>query len=668
MNREIIRGVRAGAFCVLLGLATSPLLAGGWADWPVVTPPAADRPVFSFDPYEDTRVHTFDARSVSECCDVYLGTARPGDVVVSLPEGMAPPVSPLLVRLYLTPIAEKEIVLPRFPPGFHSLRNPCHPLVLPAGAPAEGNFRSEFKIEAPRFPLRLPLALERESPLDGLLAIRYELLDGAGKVVVRGTLPSAFQGTGEDRPPVPDLLDRLDPDDLPPYLQYATERRFVLPAGFVPSADGAPRLLDLLALFGYRIEAHDEATRRALDEERPGWEEVPLVAPGVRPRHYYGDRPPVLSFQFGKVAFRSPRPLLLYSLSALALTIAGFAFVLVRARRSRTSRGRNAIWRELPGWSVLVSVLVVLLAPLVLDREPKLRFTEHRHGIEGNPMELRRCQGFVQTFFPEPVRWEIPDGAFFNLRVSPTVAFSLQGDAILTSSLPAEGAPATVLRAPTETRGTIAEREAAEASMTGPATCPVSLSPDLEAKKILAETRLASSRWSEAASMTNGTGAAQDLRRLLDAWARSDHANAPDRILRAKEDVDRVWVYARNGWYDLGPMKAGEKRRLAEAMRIATDHEKVPVSGLPASTADFDRISRSARLLLASAPPANGPGTGDKEPITEDEAKALFLAHADDALVLAVRKTTKTFLRPFIPDYQPPFDSQGEIVWTTLVP
>lgn len=667
------------AACALSLLPALVSPAAGWAGWPVSTNPVPGGPLVSFEPYWDSRLADFSPEDVARCCDVYARIPYPGDLVIALPAGAEPPAPPLTVRVYPTYIDSGLVRLPSFEDVKLPRENPRLPVILPEGRfGRDETALLEYRIPAPVFPLRLPLR-GAGGEFWSLGVFRYLVLDGKGEACARGTLPCGFSEAVESRRQGGGLLA-----DSPRSLAG-----FVASAAFLFSSDRhsvtlSRKALDCgpselaaairrLRLFNFRIEAGDEATASGLDALAPGWRTsspLRLRRPGEAPRPEWGYERwsehdllvPLLSEiktvpSRGRVA-----PFVACSVAVLVLYVAGFAWILVRAVRSRGTGGRGAVWRGIPAWSVLVSVAAVLLAPLVLDRRPRHLYVECRCGVAGQPEEIRCCDGWIRTFRAARARWKFPSDAFeegpWDQAESPgALRVDLgEGTAVLQS---ADSDP--------RRRGA---PERLTAYRIAPSSCPVSLSHDEEARA------LDPGRLFAPAEGDAGTNAAPRLRdeaaRLARVWADADVSDGGDRgrarrvprTVTAREDVGQVWVFARNEWHRLGAMKAGETRPLPEGKPTLSDEDRtVPVlRGVPV-WAGFAEVRNAAAELLADL---EDPTRGQL--FQREKDKRVFAEGADDAIVVAVGESAGTFLEPLFPGRPAPRASKGKTVWITFVP
>ena len=594
---------------VLLAMASPLLCAESWRAW-------AEKPdapfTARFEPYADTRERTFLRDSVSCYSDLHKFTPYPGSLVIEAAanrDGAAPTQGdPLDVTIEVVQIKNENAGFPVVPANGHYAENPFLPFSFPSGRAGRPVAVISARMSAPGDggAVRIPLSMPRHGAYNTSLRIRWRVFaKGDGGILAQGVLPMAFwDGTsdffmGKYSPYVETRPRMLEKDgkgtsalatdalwDAWPMLASSFDEVWFDAAGFerafgAESGRDASQFANRARLLGLVLCAakDDAAAWDALSASGASrWRDI--VCPMPSRRAYSGKFGEKLGDSFSSYSYSNPKtkeeiirliedaerklegaripgdtlgreqwPYTVATTLFLSVFAIGSVAILVRYFAFRSGEARLAVWHVLPVWAVTCMVFGFLALPMFLDRTPRLDVTEWRFGIDGVPEALCIANGRAHSFLAVPALWTIHSDAWFFKDYYFGDLFD-DGTGPCEFSIAPDGRCS--VSSPLAKRGM---GESASAARFVRHESPVALSPDPEA----------------ASAMTN----AEAETKLLMAWTSPatlppdvDAVHTPDRSVTALEDLDAVFVYTRNRWYSLGPMKAGDTVALDVSQRV----------------------------------------------------------------------------------------------------
>lgn len=647
----------------------------------------------SFAPYADTRHQVFDRTDFTYYGSVYALVGAPGEIVVEPADAATPPAGPLSLRMEAIPVARNDAGIPKLPSNAHFAANPFLPLTIPAGHAEPPAFVAETLFPAnAAYPLRAPLHLPenlyrlqsirgKTGPYDydSILRIRWTVAGGDGRTVATGLLPDGFarahfgsfsilvskEGVPEDIPHERKSEGRmlLTQDSIAAWpLILEKEADIVLSrrdADAISGGDRArcdefrrrARLLNAAVTIVPGENDGADAAEDAVGEAQPRL----IIAPSIGEERYRSHESPLhaetpstvqhgyrYAHEAGNMRRRAeglmapariPGATIGRSMAVFcAVTVlfmlvfaTGTGVILYRIL-SRRGEARLAVWRALPLWSAAAALFAIFALPLLVDRSPRADVTEWRYAVAGGPEELRICAGRAQTFLRHPTRWTFPaDGWFCGKSIASLAAEKTDLSAGV----------ATLAGAP-RPRG---EMEHAKAARFAPhESSPVSATADTiaypqspeEFRETLAVwiSRLPSLRW------------APEIDTL--------------RTVTANRDFSGVWIFTRNRWFALGPMRKGES---ATPNPINILHEGMDTKGKNYwnlfHETPFNVLRHETELAAEAWMSAYDAAKSKGEPLPEiDHALA---ARLDDTVVFALRPSDSAAT-----DLAPAFDGGGK--------
>lgn len=573
--------------------------AAEWRDWEVPGCGASA----SFAPARDTRKQKFSRGELAAYSSLYATIGFPGEIVVEGGGAQPPAESPgdgtLGVRVEIFRVDLDKSGKPSAPTTGNFAQNPFLPFGLPSGNMGYPVFSTVTRYRAgTQFPLRArfhipnhPYSYYPATIFRACWTLFRESPGGREEVLARGILPDAFLFQNDyatwDQPGAAST-------NLPAAL-CSVARDIVQEQSGFPGAEAlcaeARGTLGLMTGGNVglidRPESYDPRT-------------IPNNLLGMPARRYMATTAAFLVGTF---------------LLAGALLLRFFVF--------RKGEARLAVWWALPALSLAAGAFALLAAPLVLDRSSRVDVTRWRYSIHGVGRELWIDTARAVGFDPLPAYWTTPSGGWFaasDYVYAGTIEYAADGAATL------EGANAKVCTLQKATAVRLADCQ-------GP---KFTLTPDEEAAAAL---RLDPPADGDRAALEKSPLAA-----LLRSWT-FPNDKAPRRILTAHGDYSAVLVFARNRWFDIGPMKDGEERDISAAkpaegvMRYWRSKSIGLLEGAPMALATKPVVDAADQWLAAVSGRERMDGYGRPIPVPE-RVPALergLVELLDDAIVVGRR-------------------------------
>ena len=210
-----------------------------------------------------------------------------------------------------------------------------------------------------------------------------------------------------------------------------------------------------------------------------------------------------------------------YSLACFGVFLVGATIILVFVFFRLKGERRLVVWWLLPGWTVVFSVMALIVGLLVLDRRSRTDYTEIRFMVSGWPEML--CHADVKTvsFNTANYEWNLPKGA------------DLSSPDIISAEVDRFSRHCTITESAQSIR-VISEKE------------------NLRGKK-----KNVVVNWFENADNSFVFTAAKSTNSVP--------------IVSVTRDMDMVFVRFDDHWHKLGPMKAGEKKEVGNTNLIPPD-------------------------------------------------------------------------------------------------
>ena len=538
-------------------MASSSAHGETWADW--LTPPKDSSVVAAFQP--GWNVEWISQESVKRTKEaIEPNRGYEGELVFSAAPGMEIPAGTLTVRLLYSVAKPEEI-------QWSSARIPS---VISQAVVHRAVSEETHRVPA-EFPLRIPvvLPLSCSSPISWrnndspALFGRYELLSDSGQTVCRGVLPARrlaensrmLVGKDENDEAMKGLTERggsIDRvGDLPnAMVAYRQVRGIWFTESLWKNMEGRESLLRRLLLSGVQMSGKTSLVLRiqaalgtgskgqvlsasVLPESWNSQNKVNLRKLNLQSVEIEGRKrkePEKSVLENNANLFAAKRkPYLMWSAAGLLVFCIGVGVILGLVFIRHKGERRVAIWWTLPAWTLFCCVAIWAGGLLVLDRRPSVDVTEYRLLLSGWPEMHCRVVASAMTFTSDRPVWTLPSEAVvISERTEPLDGWWARED----KTVAADGIHLQLPRKPTGTTLQL------EAGWFEPAAAPVSLE--------------------------NGT------------------VDEPGRWVVASEDVDGVFVFAKGDWYELGPMKAGDRRDPLTLKKRADNR----LPGLPESIHD----------------------------------------------------------------------------------
>lgn len=564
-----------------------------WSRW---TMDAGYGATATFAPSLDSRTATFSRGSLDGYSSLYTAIGYPGEVVVECagdtPAAAALGEAELGIRVEVFRVDKGKAGEPPAPSSKNYSQNPHLPFGTPAGSMGTPLFTTVKRYPmGTRFPLRARFHIPTQRHYYAQETIRricWTLFkiepNGKEAALARGILPDAFQLDDSYR------------------IKSGTTSRPTSPC----------HVADRLVPPG--LEAHDTMAFR----EGGTVIDTGFVSAGGYQMKDEEDAPQLI-----------PDPLLAestsrYIVATFAFLIATFLLagaLLLRYFLLRKGEARMPVWWAFPAFAAAAGAFAILAVPLVLDRTSRVDITGWRFSVHGVERELWIAKAAAEGFDPLPARWETIPGGWFapeDFGRATCIEYAADGTVGMIGG-----------------DGLTAARQTATAMHFEDCSGPrFSLTPDTESA---ADVLMGALDGDAGGGLANS-----QLARMLRQWTFPGD-KAPKRTLTAHGDYSCVWLFVRNRWFEIGPMKNGESRDISES-RPLFELEYSPARKNLLSVAPF---VMDTKYIVDTADQWLAAVTGEQRmddygrpipaPAGPPELDANFIRLLDDAIVVGRR-------------------------------